>query len=123
MQQNKEACEGEARVCLFGKEVHVMICMESWVAVKDEAKMMLESNKKRGNNPKGRCNNLLVVNLSKHFLCNLFIINETRAMFLSAFHHSALCNFFSSSSVNSHTNTKHHFHLIFFFTHPLRKNI
>jgi len=36
-----------ARVCLC-KQVHVMICMESWVAVKDEAKMMLESNKKRG---------------------------------------------------------------------------
>lgn len=64
--------------------------MERWDAVKDGSKVILEINKKNGEQSKELVNNLICMTLSKHslttvlhlpplpFLCNLFIIlNET----------------------------------------------
>ena len=83
---------------VFGKQGHVMICMESWVAVKDEAKMMLVTNKKGGTIQSlgQEIVQLFISGDAKQtqahsgsasapfpFLCNLFILNERRVRPLS----------------------------------------
>lgn len=98
-------------VGLYGEQVHVMRSMESWVAVKDEAKWCYRVIKK-GNNPKdwsrnraiiyyrwrqantGLCTVAASAPCTFPFLCNLFIINERRVKVGLNLEHLNACHLF-----------------------------